>query len=139
MGATVQPALAASTAVTPGSKKVEFHLNNHGAPVSGEGTLSWNGEGGYTFAGDIGIGCDAPTNEGRVTAWLEYGGTSESWKKSNEADCDKQNGQTDWHAVINVSGTLKKGEKLELRVSSWNATRWFDPYQASERQVFTIS
>ncbi|MFB7127786.1 hypothetical protein [Kitasatospora sp. NPDC056273] len=124
-------AVAAPNSVAPGSTAVDLLVQNAQGVGTVKGTLSWDGEGGYTFEGTARATCDVAN---RVTAWLEYGGAGESWKKSAEADCTKTPITTD----VKVSGTLNKGEKLELRVSSWRA--WaIDAYRASAKQVYTIS
>ncbi|MGV9267572.1 hypothetical protein ACWDRR_23270 [Kitasatospora sp. NPDC003701] len=122
---------AATNSVTPGSTDVYLLVENAHGSGAVKGSLSWNGEGGYVFEGTANAECDF---DNRVTAWLEYGGASESWKKSNESDCTKTP-----HAVpVKVSGTLNKGEKLELRVSTWRA--WsLNPYAASNKNVYSIS
>ncbi|MFF4921146.1 hypothetical protein ACWDD9_10150 [Kitasatospora sp. NPDC001119] len=124
-------AVAAPNSVAPGSTAVDLWVQNAEGMGAVKGTLSWNGEGGYSFTGTADATCDGPT---RVTTWLEYGGASQSWKQSNEADCKKSPHVAD----VKVSGTLNKGEKLELRVSSWRAVL-LDSYRASSKQVYTIS
>ncbi|MFE7638215.1 hypothetical protein ACFU7Z_29640 [Kitasatospora sp. NPDC057518] len=124
-------AAAAPNSVAPGSTAVDLWVKNYQGLGTVKGTLSWDGEGGYSFVGTADATCDVAS---RVTAWLEYGGAGESWKQSAEADCKKSPRVAD----VKVSGTLNKGEKLELRVSSWR--EWaIDAYRASAKQVYTIS
>ncbi|MER8100453.1 hypothetical protein [Kitasatospora sp. NPDC094016] len=129
---TVQPAGAVSNSVAAGSTPVHMSVFNSEQYGYVDGTLSWDGEGGYTFEGEAQARCRSLTT--RLTAWLEYGGAGESWKQSNEADCRSVPNA----APVKVSGALSKGEKLELRVSTW-CSGTVDPYRASRKETYTIS
>lgn len=82
--------------------------------LSFKGDLRWDGQGGYTISGSL--EANATTDSRRATVWLEYGGESESWKKSSETEA--ANGASRKLAV-NLSGKLAVGEKLELRLGAW--------------------
>ncbi|MEU5693325.1 hypothetical protein [Actinosynnema sp. NPDC020468] len=131
-------AVAAPADVEPGSAPFSSYVrkdDDHDGRVSG--TVSWDGRGGYTIDGTASASCARSFVGVRYTAWLEYGGTSQSWKKSStEGECsDTYETGT---APVHAEGTLAKGEKLEIRVSSWIS--WsINPYAAGPRQVFTIS
>ncbi|MFJ9434414.1 hypothetical protein ACIRQY_32805 [Streptomyces sp. NPDC101490] len=123
---------AAPTAVEPGSTGVYFKAekdDGHGCSGSATGKVSWDGEGGYSFDGKV----DAHCLSKRLTSWIEYGGTSESWKQTAEADTDGPSS-----LAVKFSGKLALGEKLEMRVSTWRAGT-ISPYYASSKRVFTIS
>ena len=79
-----------------------------------KGDLRWDGEGGYTIDGTLDASSGREAR--RATVWLEYGGESESWKKSEETE-------TAWgrsgNLRIKLSGKLALGEKLELRLGTW--------------------
>ncbi|MFB6604540.1 hypothetical protein [Streptomyces noursei] len=100
------------------------------------GTLSWDGEGGYKFEGFVKASC--AMDDARFTAWVEYGGASERWKQTNESDCTKGAWNDGPEIPVKFSGKLAKGEKLELRVSTWQAWK-VDAYHATEKKVYTIS
>jgi hypothetical protein len=56
------------------------------------------------------------SDERRTTVRLEHGGESESWKRSEETECSYGRWLT---LPIAVTGHLKPGERLELRMGSW--------------------
>ncbi|MER8230981.1 hypothetical protein [Streptomyces sp. NPDC094049] len=123
---------AAPTAVEPGSTSVYFEAekdDGHSCSGSATGRVSWDGEGGYSFDGRV----DAYCLSKRLTSWIEYGGTSESWKQTAEADTSGVRS-----IPVKFSGKLALGEKLEMRVSTWRAGT-VSPYYASPKRVFTIS
>ncbi|MFJ7275322.1 hypothetical protein [Kitasatospora sp. NPDC098663] len=132
----VAPNVGATTLAEGGSTPVGFSVDR-GSYGSAQfnGTLTWDGEGGYTVSGQVGVNLPSP---GRMTAWLEYGGEREGWKQSNEADTGAGGhiSKVDY-ANVNVSGKIPKGDKLELRVSSWMAS--INAYKASPKQQFVIS
>jgi hypothetical protein len=82
--------------------------------VGFKGELRWDGAGGYTVIGKL--DASATSGAGRCTVWLEYGGESESWKRSSETEA--ANGVSRYR-MIEISGKLARGEKLELRLGAW--------------------
>ncbi|WP_411146117.1 hypothetical protein [Streptomyces sp. x-80] len=110
-------------AVAPGSAPIDLEVGSS-IGIIGEvtGTLPWNGEGGYSFDGTASAWCGEGnhTSKMKYTAWLEYSGAGQSWKKTKEeAVCTKS--ATEGTHPIHVSGTLRKGQKLDLRVSTWTS------------------
>ncbi|QIS13978.1 hypothetical protein [Nocardia arthritidis] len=106
---------------------VGFSVNRDGNVLKFNGELTWDGSGAYTVAGELSAKC---WNTARQTVWLEYGGTSESWKHSSEVDCNSGSGR------IEVSGKLAPGDKLELRLGNW--LQLGGGTQTSERKQFDI-
>ncbi|KPI34143.1 coagulation factor 5/8 type domain protein [Actinobacteria bacterium OV450] len=80
------------------------------------GDLSWDGEGGYTITGQL--KADSPRDGRRTTVWLEYGGENESWKQSPETQTAYGNGG---NLVVRLTGKLARGEKLDVRLGSWQS------------------
>ncbi|MFI0741462.1 discoidin domain-containing protein [Streptomyces sp. NPDC021100] len=78
------------------------------------GELSWDGKGGYTIDGTL--KAESSNDARRSTVWLEYGGENESWKKSPETDTS--HGRSS-RLAVHVTGKLAPGEKLEVRLGSW--------------------
>ncbi|WP_280703322.1 discoidin domain-containing protein [Kitasatospora sp. GP82] len=100
-----------------------------------KGELSWDGTGGYTIDGTL--EASSSSDARRSTVWLEYGGESESWKKSSETETS--NGRTQ-KLPIRLTGKLTPGEKLELRLGSWQAGVFgIGAVENSEKQQYVIS
>ncbi|MEU7167712.1 discoidin domain-containing protein [Streptomyces morookaense] len=103
--------------------------------VGFKGDLKWDGEGGYTISGKL--DASAARGAGRATVWLEYGGKSESWKKSGETEA--ANGASNYR-MISLSGKLARGEKLELRLGAWQGVvLGIGGTEYTEKQRYEIS
>lgn len=129
-------ATTATRAVEAGSTKVTLPyiwISGILTKVHGGGTLSWDGEGGYSFTGEVYV---TDCNGGApVTGWIEYGGVTESWKQTAQGDCRPP---APANVKVSFSGTLKKGEQLEMRLSSWRGGK-INAYKAGKKLLFTIS
>ncbi|MBB5107260.1 hypothetical protein [Streptomyces spectabilis] len=128
------PSASAADGVDAGSTAVNFYVKrNTGDTSSFRGTLTWDGKGGYHVTGEINA-ITYPVN--RITSWLEYSGEHESWKNSpNEAD----SGNSKYgYAKIDIAGTLPKGERLDLRLNTWQS-QIFWAWQPSDKKTYTIS
>ncbi|QIS13924.1 hypothetical protein [Nocardia arthritidis] len=121
--------------------RVTFNVTRDEDSILGfDGELTWDGKGAYTVAGELSAdGWHSDRNTVRNTVWLEYGGTSESWKQSSEIECNSDNPRS--KGRIEVSGQLAPGEKLELRLANWKVTSLFNigSTERSEIQLFDIS
>ncbi|MFC5665403.1 hypothetical protein ACFP3U_20775 [Kitasatospora misakiensis] len=90
------------------------------AVLAFSGLLTWSGEGNrsYRVAGSLQANCGAT---GRSTVWLQYGGTGEKWKDSEEDGCS-DSGRS-WRDIT-VTGTLAPNQQLELRLGTWRFGSW---------------
>ncbi|MFD9060242.1 hypothetical protein ACFVZ3_01840 [Kitasatospora purpeofusca] len=84
------------------------------------GLLTWSGEGNRTYhlEGSLQANCAVI---GRHTAWLQYGGSDESWKNSEETGCSDA-GRA-WRDIT-VTGTVAPNQRLELRLGTWQFASW---------------
>ncbi|MFI1256846.1 discoidin domain-containing protein [Streptomyces netropsis] len=99
------------------------------------GELSWDGTGGYTIDGTL--KASSSSDARRSTVWLEYGGESESWKKSGETETSNGRSQ---NLPVRLTGKLAPGEKLEVRLGSWQAgVMGIGSVENSEKQQYGIS
>ncbi|MFE6750960.1 hypothetical protein ACFVGM_34270 [Kitasatospora purpeofusca] len=137
--ALIGPALAALPAgASPGGtlgEEVSFQVNQEKSPGSTvvvllfSGRLTWSGEGNRTYrvAGTLQARCSI---KARSTAWLQYGGTGEKWKDSEETACSEAG--SSWRDIT-VTGTLAPNQDLELRLGSWKFASW----KYSEAKTYT--
>lgn len=143
--ALIAPA-GAVAAAAPGGQIIEaketLSLNvrrvNPAAPTqvsnsSFSGTLTWGDAGAYTITGTIGPSCNAGSP--RMTTWLEYGSTSESWKESPETECT--GGSPPGAVGVDATGTVRSGEQLEIRLATWKGSDFPVIYAYSDRLRFT--
>lgn len=130
--------IPATSAQAAGDTKVGFSKDRMVAGraiLSFSGRLTWDGAGGYTVQGDLKADCS--NDEKRTTVWLQYGGDSESWKDSSETECKYGNENS---RAINISGKLKPGEKLELRLGTWQeAAVWIGSTAYTDKKTYDIS
>ncbi|AZS71886.1 hypothetical protein DDE74_13855 [Streptomyces lydicus] len=99
------------------------------------GELSWDGTGSYTIDGTL--KASSSSDARRSTVWLEYGGESESWKKSDETETSLGSSQS---LPVRLTGNLAPGEKLEVRLGSWQAGVFnIGPVENSEKRQYVIS
>ncbi|GAA3048308.1 hypothetical protein GCM10020229_69580 [Kitasatospora albolonga] len=113
---------------------VSFHVNqqtDNGSNIAVllfSGRLVWGGEGGrdYTVSGNL---IARSSVRGRATVWLQYGATDESWRDSEETEVSNLSQST---REITVTGTVKPGQQLELRLGTWSHAGW----KYSTRQTF---
>ncbi|GHI41653.1 hypothetical protein Sviol_60610 [Streptomyces violascens] len=100
-----------------------------------EGDLRWDGDGGYTITGRV--KASGTSDARRSTVWLEYGGESQSWTRSSETETSYGKSGT---REIEVSGQLAPGEKLELRVGTWQAgVMGIGSTEHTDKKQYTIS
>nr|BEK64579.1 hypothetical protein KPHV_18060 [Kitasatospora purpeofusca] len=107
-------------------ERVSFHVNHDRsngtnlAVLSFSGLLTWSGEGNRTYhlEGSLQANCAVI---GRHTAWLQYGGSDESWKNSEETGCSDA-GRA-WRDIT-VTGTVAPNQRLELRLGTWQFASW---------------
>ncbi|KOU48786.1 discoidin domain-containing protein [Streptomyces sp. WM6378] len=124
--------------VGPGETYLTFGTNRSAAGIVHlyfKGELRWDGEGGYTINGRL--DATAGRESRRATVWLEYGGENESWKKSAETEAANGTSRT---LAINLSGKLATGEKLELRLGTWQGVvLGIGGVEYTDKQQYTIS
>lgn len=108
-----------------------------GACLTFEGELSWDGTGSYVIDGILKAD-RLISDASRSTGWLEYGGESESWKKSGETGTA---GRDESYLFIRLTGKLALGEKLEVRLGSWQDSGVFGirSVENSDKQQYVIS
>ncbi|MFD8323129.1 hypothetical protein [Kitasatospora purpeofusca] len=107
-------------------ERVSFQVNHDRsngtnlAVLSFSGLLTWSGEGNRTYhlEGSLQANCAVI---GRHTAWLQYGGSDESWKNSEETGCSDA-GRA-WRDIT-VTGTVAPNQRLELRLGTWQFASW---------------
>ncbi|MGV9270644.1 hypothetical protein ACWDRR_39075 [Kitasatospora sp. NPDC003701] len=116
-------------------ERISFQVNQEKSPgvataaLGFSGELTWSGQGDrtYTVTGVLHAHCG---KIGRSTTWLQYGGTDEDWKDSEETGCSDLG--RSWRDIT-VTGTLAPNQKLELRLGTWKLASW----KYSETKTYT--
>ncbi|MFG2919554.1 discoidin domain-containing protein [Kitasatospora sp. NPDC048298] len=107
----------------------------HSIWMNFKGKLSWDGQGGYVIEGQL--RANSSSEAPRSTVWLEYGGESESWKKSPETETREGREKV---LAIQLTGKLARGEKLEVRLGSWQgAMLGIGSTETTEKKQYKIS
>ncbi|MEK2493914.1 hypothetical protein WN990_30605 [Kitasatospora purpeofusca] len=107
-------------------ERVSFQVNQEKSSgvtlgvLTFSGLLTWSGEGNRTYllTGSLQANCGTIS---RSTVWLQYGGTDEKWKNSEETGCSDV-GRA-WRDIT-VTGTLAPNQRLDLRLGTWRFASW---------------
>ncbi|MEV7123847.1 hypothetical protein [Kitasatospora griseola] len=100
-----------------GYDPVGFSVSRELARASFSGELTWTGDGSYEINGHLSVYCQSTS---RTTAWIQHAGASQSWKNTQEIECQGQS--TNNSEDIHVTGKLTKHEDLYIRLGTWQSS-----------------